>query len=77
MEQMELREALSEAQTQESVVQFLLDAEQIMGQCQGSLSQAFASSDLELAAALALRLTYLLKLVEDARGQKSRITKGR
>jgi len=75
MEQMELREALAEAQTAEDVGTLLHQAEASLNQCRDFLAQAFLDEDYHKAATLAVRLKYLTKLVEDAKGRKSRLAR--
>lgn len=75
MEQMELREALSEAQSVQDVAALLHKVEELVSQCRNVLSTAFLDSDYHKAAALAVRLKYLTKLVEDAKSRKSRLAR--
>jgi len=76
MEQMELREALAEAETEEQVAALLHQAEETAQSCQHEMVRAFQAREYAEAARLVLRLKYLTKLVEDAKGRKSRLAKG-
>ncbi|CCG40622.1 Fe-S protein assembly co-chaperone HscB [Magnetospirillum molischianum] len=75
MEQMEMREALAEAETRERVSQLAMEAESAMIACQCGISAAFNANDLEQAGHLAIRLKYLSRLAEEARAKKTRITR--
>ena len=75
MEAMEMREALAEAETT-SAVQAIIDAAGGKFQdCLGDLGEAFRREDLEAAAALTVRLTYLQKIVDEARVLAGRIAR--
>ena len=75
MEQMELREALAEAQSSDDIVKLLVQAETLVAQCRDVLARAFADQDYAKAANLVVRLKYLTKLAEDAKGRKSRLAR--
>ena len=75
MEQMELRESLAEAESVLDVASLLHKVEGLADQCRTALSQAFLDNDYHKAAELAVRLKYLTKLVEDAKGRKSRLAR--
>lgn len=76
MEQMEAREALMEADTAEEVQAILARAESDIAFAVGDLSQAFACDCLDGAVKLVLRLKYLMRLSDEARGRKARLMKG-
>ncbi|RAU21467.1 Fe-S protein assembly co-chaperone HscB [Paramagnetospirillum kuznetsovii] len=75
MEQMEKREALSEATTPEQVAKLAMENESEVIACQCHISAAFNSGNLDEASHLSIRLKYLVKLAEEARSKKSRITR--
>jgi molecular chaperone HscB len=75
MEQMEKREALSEATTAEQVAKLAMENESEVIACQCHISAAFNADNLDEASHLAIRLKYLVKLAEEARSKKSRITR--
>ncbi|MEO0033981.1 MAG: Co-chaperone protein HscB [Pseudomonadota bacterium] len=75
MEQMERREALAEAASADEVAQLAMEAESSVLACQCRISAAFNADELEQAAHLAIRLKYLVKLAEEARAKKSRLTR--
>ncbi|MBF0166859.1 MAG: Fe-S protein assembly co-chaperone HscB [Alphaproteobacteria bacterium] len=76
MEQMEAREALMEADSAEQVQAILARTESDIAFAVDDLSQAFAAECLEGAAKLVMRLKYLMRLSDEARGRKSRMTRG-
>jgi molecular chaperone HscB len=67
MEAMEMREALAEARTGGEVEAVVARARRDAEACRADLSRAFAAGDLDTARKDTLRLTYLDKLVEEAR----------
>lgn len=73
MEQMEKREALSEATTPEQVAKLAMSNESEVIACQCHISAAFNAGNLEEAGHLTIRLKYLVKLAEEARAKKSRV----
>ncbi len=73
MEQMEKREAIAEAADVAEIGALIAEAEAEVAGCQKDLSAAFAANRQGEAAQLAVRLKYLLKLVEDARSRKVRM----
>jgi molecular chaperone HscB len=75
MEQLEMREALEDAETLEQAKSFLIKAEKDVHHCQHDMAEAFQHGDHAKAAKLVLRLKYLSKLVEDAKSRKSRLAK--
>jgi molecular chaperone HscB len=75
MEQMEKREALAEATTPEQVAKLAMENESEVIACQCHISAAFNAQKLEEAGHLAIRLKYLVKLAEEARSKKSRVTR--
>ena len=75
MEQMEKREALAEATTTEQVAKLAMENESEVIACQCHISAAFNAQNLEEAGHLAIRLKYLVKLAEEARSKKSRVTR--
>ena len=75
MEQMEKREALSEATTPEQVARLAMENESEVIACQCHISAAFNVGKLEEAGHLSIRLKYLVKLAEEARAKKSRVTR--
>lgn len=70
MEAMEMREALAEARTSPEVDAVVSRARAEADAVHASLSHHFAASDLAAARADTLRLTYLDKLIEDARARR-------
>lgn len=75
MEQMEKREAIAEAETVDEITKLCAEADAEMLACQCHISAAFNAADLDQAAHLTLRLKYLAKLAEDARGRKARLAR--
>ncbi|OAN54038.1 Fe-S protein assembly co-chaperone HscB [Paramagnetospirillum marisnigri] len=75
MEQMEKREALAEAETPEQVAKLAMENESEVIACQCHISAAFNADNLDEAAHLSIRLKYLVKLAEEARSKKSRVTR--
>ncbi|MDO8608595.1 MAG: Fe-S protein assembly co-chaperone HscB [Phaeospirillum sp.] len=75
MEQMEKREALSEATTPEQVAKLAMENESEVIACQCHISAAFNAGNLEEAGHLAIRLKYLVKLADEARSKKTRVTR--
>jgi molecular chaperone HscB len=72
-ETMELREALSEAESPEDVDILDQRAAADIQQCIDALSEVFRSDDLESACRLTTRLKYLRKLSEECRHHRARI----
>lgn len=72
-ETMELREALSEAQSPEDVDALDRRATADIRACIDALSDAFRSDDLEGACRLTTRLKYLRKLLEECRQHRGRL----
>jgi molecular chaperone HscB len=72
VEAMETREALAEAEIPADIESILTRAGDGIRDCTTGLSAAFADGDLTAAAALTLRLTYLVKLNDEA-AQRARI----
>lgn len=73
METMEMREALSEAETLDDVKVCLTRASKDIKDCVQALSDAFADDQIEKAAHLTTRLKYLNKLSEEARSYRSKM----
>jgi molecular chaperone HscB len=73
MEQMELREALQEADTPEAVGRFAAAAEQQLKACTAAVAESFRCGDLDRAGHDTTRLKYLVKLVEEARAKAARL----
>jgi len=76
MEQMELREALSEADSPEEADVFATRARAAIAECEAALSEAFAQERVGDAETLVLRLKYLTKLAEEARARRVRLAAG-
>lgn len=76
MEQMELREALSEADSPEEAEAFATRARASIAECEIALSEAFAQGRISDAETLVLRLKYLTKLAEEARTRRARLLAG-
>jgi molecular chaperone HscB len=74
MEQMERREALIEAQTPAAVDALAREAASHVSESEAAIASAFATGDLEAAGRETTRLKYLVKLVEEARMRKARLT---
>lgn len=70
MEAMEMREALAEARTSGEVDRVVARAKAEADAVRSALSTHFAATDLDAARTDTLRLTYLDKLVEDARARR-------
>lgn len=70
MEAMEMREALAEARTPAEVDSVVAGARRDAEATQAQLSRDFAGDNLEAAKKTTLRLTYLDKLIEDARARR-------
>ena len=75
MEQMEKREALSDATTPEQVAKLAMENESEVIACQCHISAAFNAGKLEEAGHLSIRLKYLVKLADEARSKKSRVAR--
>jgi len=73
METMEMREALSEAETLDDVTACLVRAGADIARCVDDISAAFGEADIERAAHLTTRLKYLRKLAEEARERRAKI----
>ncbi|MDK9720921.1 MAG: Fe-S protein assembly co-chaperone HscB [Rhodospirillales bacterium] len=76
MEQMEAREALMEADSAQEVKAILARTESDIAFAVDDLSQAFQAACLMGAEKLVLRLKYLIRLSDEARGRKARLMKG-
>lgn len=76
MEQMEAREALMEADSAEEVQAILARTESDIAYAVDDLAQAFQADCLHGAEKLVLRLKYLIRLSDEARGRKARLMKG-
>lgn len=76
MEQMEAREALMEADSAQEVQAILARTESDIAFAVDDLSQAFQAACLMGAEKLVLRLKYLIRLSDEARGRKARLMKG-
>ena len=76
MEQMERREALLEAVTPAEVEALAREASSHVSESEAAIAAAFAAGHLEKAGAETTRLKYLVKLVEEARARKARMTAG-
>lgn len=74
MEQMERREALMEADTPAAVDVLAREAASHVSKSEAAIAAAFAAGDLNAAGRETTRLKYLVKLVEEARGRKARLT---
>jgi molecular chaperone HscB len=70
MEAMEMREALAEAGTPAEVDAVVAGARRDAEAARARLARAFADDDLEAARRTTLRLTYLDKLLDDARARR-------
>jgi molecular chaperone HscB len=73
MEAMELREALTEAESPDAVDALIARANDDIAGVERALSAAFRSDDLETARKLAQRLSYLMKLTQEARRRRLRL----
>lgn len=76
MEQMERREALLEAVTPAEVEALAREASSHVSESEAAIAEAFAAGQLDKAGAETTRLKYLVKLVEEARARKARMTAG-
>jgi molecular chaperone HscB len=74
MEQMERREALMEASTPSAAEALAREAASHVSESEAAIAAAFAAGDLEGAGRETTRLKYLVKLVEEARTRKARLT---
>lgn len=72
-EAMELREALADAEDAAAVEVLLQRARGEIATAERELAQAFGSDDLDAARHLAHRLSYLVKLTEEARRRRLRL----
>ena len=70
MEAMEMREALAEARSSSEVDQVVARARSEADAVRSTLSTHFSAGDLKSARTDTLRLTYLDKLIEDARARR-------
>ncbi len=70
MEAMEMREALAEAGSIQAVDAVVAHARAEAETCRADLSRAFAEPDLKAATRDTLRLTYLTKLIDEARSRR-------
>ncbi len=70
-EALELRQALAEAEDEASVAAVASEAEARIEDCRKALSAAFATDDLDTASELTLRLTYLDKLLSEAKAYRA------
>jgi molecular chaperone HscB len=73
MEQMELREALQDAETTDAVGGFVREAEAQLKACTASVAESFRCGDLDRAGHDTTRLKYLVKLVDEARAKAARL----
>lgn len=73
METMELREALTEAETLEQVDELSARADDDIRRCIEQLSKLFADDDIEGACKLTTRLKYLKKLAEETRVHRMKL----
>ena len=74
MEQMERREALMEAETPAAIEALSREASSHVSESEAAIAAAFASGDLDAAGRETTRLKYLVKLVEEARTRKTRLS---
>jgi molecular chaperone HscB len=72
-EAMELREALAEAEDAAAVEALLLRAQGEVAAAETELALAFRADDLDAAGRLAQRLSYLVKLTQEARRRRLRL----
>jgi molecular chaperone HscB len=72
-EQLERREALFEAPDAAAIEKLATSARDDAKACLADIAAAFAADDLAAARLATLRLKYLHKLVEDARGRRARL----
>jgi molecular chaperone HscB len=72
-EAMELREALAEAASVESVAALSRQAQTDIERCATELAKAFAFDDLDAASRLTTKLKYLRKLADDCRGRRQQL----
>lgn len=72
-ETIELREALSEAMTIDSVDILAKRAANDINACINDLAKSFAGQDLERACRMTTRLKYLRKLAEEARQRRAKV----
>lgn len=70
---MEMRERLADAETAEAVDAAIADSNAETEQCIAALAEAFRANDVEAAARLTLRLTYLDKFGVEARERRARL----
>ena len=70
-EALELRQALAEAGDEADIAAVASDAEARIEDCRKALSAAFATDDLDAASELTLRLTYLDKLLSEAKAARA------
>jgi hypothetical protein len=67
---MEMREALAEARSGAEVEAVVAKARADAEACRAGLAKAFAAGDLQAARQDTLRLTYLDKLIDEARARR-------
>lgn len=72
-EAMELREALAEAEDAAAVQGLLARAQNAIATAEAELARMFRADDLDAAARLTQRLSYLVKLTEEARRRRLRL----
>jgi molecular chaperone HscB len=76
MAAMEAREALAMAETAEEADAVVARTEGDIALCLDDLSRAFAEAKLDGAQKLSIKLKYLLRLSDEARGRRARIARG-
>jgi molecular chaperone HscB len=74
MEQMERRETLLEADTPEAAEALAREAASHVSESEAAIAAAFDRGDLDKAGSETTRLKYLVKLVEEARARKAKLT---
>ncbi len=74
MEQMERREALMEADTPDAAEAIAREAASHVRESEAAIAASFASGDLDKAGTETTRLKYLVKLVDEARARKAKLT---
>jgi molecular chaperone HscB len=75
MEQMEKREAIADADSVETITRLSATADTDVLSCQCHISAAFNGGDPDEAIHLTIRLKYLVKLADEARAKKLRMTR--
>jgi molecular chaperone HscB len=75
MEAMEMREALSEAESVDAIKPLIKQTRAQAASCEADLGAAFGREDFEAATSLMLRLRYLLKMNDEIRSRRAKLAR--